>query len=88
MAGKRIKLDPIKVKHSVASEHDSKVWWMEELEGEILEFAKYIKNHYGIKYNDTAKEHLKRIGRTSNTLKTTSAMMTGTLTDLYKYEDN
>ena len=46
---KKIKLDPAYVKHSVASEVDMKVWWLEELEGEILEFAKYVKNHYGIK---------------------------------------
>ena len=83
-----IKLDPPKVKHSIASEHDPKVWWMEELEGEVLEFAKYVKEHYGIKYNDTAKAHLQRIGKTSNNLKMTSAMALGVLEDLYKYEDN
>ncbi len=83
-----IKLDPPYVKHSVASEVDMKVWWLEELEGEILEFAKYIKKHYGIKYNDTAKAHLHRIGKTSQTLRMTSAMAMGVLEDLHKYEDN
>ena len=38
---KEIKLDRPYVKHSKASEHDPKVWWYEELEGEILEYAKY-----------------------------------------------
>tara|TARA_B100001094_G_scaffold160398_2_gene155139 strand:+ start:6752 stop:7039 length:288 start_codon:yes stop_codon:yes gene_type:complete len=83
----QIKLDPAYVKHSVASKLDMKVWWLEELEGEILEFAKYVKNHYGIKYNDTAKAHLKRIGKTSQTLRMTSAMALGVLEDLHKYED-
>lgn len=81
-----IKLDPAEVKHSVASETDMKVWWLEELEGEILEFAKYVKNHYGIKYNDTAKAHLQRIGRTSGNLRITSAMAMGVLEDLHKYK--
>ena len=49
MAKKSIKLDPAKVKHSKASDYDPKIWWLEELEGEILEFAKYVKNRYGIK---------------------------------------
>ena len=86
MAKKPIKLDPAYVKHSVASEVDMKVWWLEELEGEILEFAKYVKDHYGIKYNDTAKAHLKRIGKTSQTLRMTSAMALGVLEDLHKYK--
>ena len=83
---KKIKLDPAYVKHSVASEVDMKVWWLEELEGEILEFAKYVKDHYGIKYNDTAKAHLQRIGKTSQTLRMTSAMAMGVLEDLHKYK--
>ena len=81
-----IKLDPAEVKHSVASEVDMKVCWLEELEGEILEFAKYVKKHYGIKYNDTAKAHLQRIGRTSGNLRITSAMAMGVLEDLHKYK--
>ena len=81
-----IKLDPPRVKHSKASEFDPKIWWMEELEGEILEFAKYIKNHYNIKYNDTAMAHLTRIGKTSGNLRITSALATGVLEELHKYD--
>ena len=38
---KLIKLDPPKVRHSVASDTNDRIWWYEELEGEILDFAKY-----------------------------------------------
>ena len=86
MAKKSIKLDPAKVKHSKASDYDPKIWWLEELDGEILEFAKYVKNRYGIKYDDTAKAHLKRIGKTSQTMRMTSAMAMGVLEDLHKYK--
>ena len=83
---KKIKLDPAYVKHSVASEVDMKVWWLEELEGEILEFAKYVKNHYGIKYNDTARAHLKRIGKSTERMRVTSAIALGNLEDLHVYD--
>ena len=53
-----IKLDKPFVKHSKASEHDDKLWFLEELEAEILAFAEYMKDHYKIKYNDTARAHL------------------------------
>ena len=36
-----VKLDKAKVKHSVASKDDVRIWWLEELEGELLEFARY-----------------------------------------------
>lgn len=87
MAKKSIKLDSAKVKHSKASDYNPNIWWLEELEGEILEFAKYVKDRYGIKYDDTAKAHLKRIGKTSQTLRMTSAMAMGVLEDLHKYDE-
>tara|TARA_B100001287_G_C22506746_1_gene446267 strand:- start:433 stop:696 length:264 start_codon:yes stop_codon:yes gene_type:complete len=87
MAKKSIKLDSAKVKHSKASDYNPNIWWLEELEGEILEFAKYVKDRYGIKYDDTAKAHLKRIGKTSQTLRMTSAMAMGILEDLHKYNE-
>tara|TARA_B100002019_G_C21254735_1_gene593151 strand:- start:729 stop:992 length:264 start_codon:yes stop_codon:yes gene_type:complete len=87
MAKKSIKLDSAKVKHSKASDYNPNIWWLEELEGEILEFAKYVKDRYGIKYDDTAKAHLKRIGKTSQTLRMTSAMAMGILEDLHKYDE-
>lgn len=87
MAKKSIKLDSAKVKHSKASDYNPNIWWLEELEGEILEFAKYVKDRYGIKYDDTAKAHLKRIGKTSQTLRMTSAMAMGVLEDLHKYNE-
>ena len=87
MAKKSIKLDSVKVKHSKASDYNPNIWWLEELEGEILEFAKYVKDRYGIKYDDTAKAHLKRIGKTSQTLRMTSAMAMGILEDLHKYDE-
>ena len=52
---KEIKLDKAYVKHSKASEHDPKVWWYEELEGEILEYANdnnyFIPNKNGLLIN-------------------------------------
>ena len=87
MAKKSIKLDSAKVKHSKASDYNPNIWWLEELEGEILEFAKYVKDRYGIKYDDTAKAHLKRIGKTSQTLRMTSAIAMGVLEDLHKYDE-
>ena len=85
MAKKSIKLDSAKVKHSKASDYNPNIWWLEELEGEILEFAKYVKDRYGIKYDDTAKAHLKRIGKTSQTLRMTSAMAMGVLEEVELY---
>ena len=83
---KKIKLDPPLVKHSVASETDPKVWYLEELEGEILEFAKYVKDHYDIKFDDTARAHLERIGKSTGNLRMTSALAMGNLEDLHKYD--
>ena len=82
-----IKLDKAYVKHSKASDIDPRVWFLEELEGEILEFAMYMKNHYKIKYNDTARAHLKRIGKSTQDLRITSSLGTGVYEDLHKYED-
>ena len=81
-----IKLDKPYVKHSIASESDDRVWFLEELEGEVLEFAKYMKDHYKIKYNDTARAHLKRIGKSTQNLRVTSSLGTATFEDLHKYE--
>ena len=39
-----IKLDKPFVKHSKASIHDDKLWFLEELEAEILAFAEYMKH--------------------------------------------
>lgn len=80
-----IKLDRPKVKHSRASKENDRVWFYEELEGEILDFAEYMKKHYDIKYNDTAREHLKRIGRSIHNLKVVSSLGMGNLEDLYQY---
>ena len=82
-----IKLDKPYVKHSKASEIDSRLWFIEELEGEILEFAKYMKGHYKIKYNDTARAHLKRIGNSTRDLRITSSLGTATFEDLHNYKD-
>jgi|TARA_B100001964_G_scaffold18659_1_gene19114 hypothetical protein len=82
-----IKLDKPYVKHSIASESDDRVWFLEELEGEVLEFAKYMKDHYKIKYNDTARAHLKRIGKSTQNLRVTSSLGTATFEDLHKYKE-
>ena len=82
-----IKLDKPYVKHSIASESDDRVWFLEELEGEVLEFAKYMKDHYKIKYNDTARAHLKRIGKSTQNLRVTSSLGTATFEDLHSYKD-
>ena len=82
-----IKLDKPYVKHSIASESDDRVWFLEELEGEVLEFAKYMKDHYKIKYNDTASAHLKRIRRSTQNLRVTSSLGTATFEDLHKYKE-
>jgi len=82
-----IKLDKPYVKHSIASESDDRVWFLEELEGEVLEFAKYMKDHYKIKYNDTARAHLKRIGKSTQNLRVTSSLGTAIFEDLHKYKE-
>ena len=81
-----IKLDKPYVKHSKASELDDKIWFLEELEAEILEFAKYMKDHYKIKYNDTARAHLQRIGKSTQNMRITSSLGSATFSDLHKYE--
>ena len=83
---KKIKLDPAHVKHSIASESDPRVWHLEELEGEILDFAKYLKDHYNIKYNDTARAHLERIGKSTRNMRITSSLATGCFEDLHTYD--
>ena len=81
-----MKLDKPYVKHSKASEVDDKIWFLEELEAEILEFAKYMKDHYKIKYNDTARAHLQRIGKSTQNMRITSALALGNLEDLHVYD--
>jgi len=81
-----IKLDKPFVKHSKASKHDDKLWFLEELEAEILSFAEYMKDHYKIKYNDTARAHLKRIGKSTERMRVTSAIALGNLEDLHNYD--
>lgn len=83
---KEIKLDRPKVKHSVASKDNDRIWFYEELEGEILDFAFYMKKHYNIKYNDTARAHLKRIGKSINNMKVVSSLGFGNLEDLHNYD--
>ena len=81
-----VKLDPPKVKHSLASKSDDRVWFYEELEGEVLDFAHYMKKHYKIKYNETAMAHVKRIGKSIHNLKVVSALGFGNLEELYEYD--
>jgi len=81
-----MKLDKPYVKHSKASEVDDKIWFLEELEAEILAFAEYMKNQYKKKYNDTAKAHLRRIGKSTQNMRITSALATSTIDDLHTYE--
>ena len=80
-----VKLDPPKVKHSRASDDNDRIWFYEELEGEILDFAKYMKKHYDIKYTDTAMAHLKRIGASINNLKMVSGLGFGDVMGIYDY---
>jgi hypothetical protein len=85
---KEIKLDKAYVKHSKASKHDPKVWWYEELEGEVLEYAKYCTRKSNVLKGDPVHlAHLKRIGKTIHGLKMTSSMSMGTLEDLYEYDE-
>ena len=80
-----VKLDPPKVKHSRASDDNDRIWFYEELEGEILDFAKYMKKHYDIKYNDTSMAHLKRIGASINNLKMVSGLGFGDVMGIGDY---
>ena len=80
-----VKLDPPKVKHSRASDDNDRIWFYEELEGEILDFARYLKRHYDIKYNDTSMAHLKRIGSSINNLKMVSGLGFGDVAGIYDY---
>lgn len=80
-----VKLDPPKVKHSRASDENDRVWFYEELEGEVIEFALYIKKHYKIKFNETAMAHLKRIGSSIHNMKVVSGLGFGDVEGLYDY---
>ena len=82
-----IKLDPPKVKHSVAGNDNDRIWFYEELEGEVLDFAFYMKKHYNIKYNDTARAHLKRIGKSIHNMKVVSGLGFGNLEDMHNYDE-
>jgi hypothetical protein len=46
-----------------------------------------MKDHYKIKYNDTARAHLKRIGKSTQNLRVTSSLGTATFEDLHKYKE-
>ena len=80
-----VKLDRPKVKHSRASDHNDRVWFYEELEGEILDFARYMKKHYDIKFTETAMAHLKRIGQSIHNMKVVSGLGFGDVEGLYDY---
>jgi hypothetical protein len=83
---KLIKLDPPKVRHSVASDTNDRIWWYEELEGEILDFAKYCsKKAKVLKGDEGAIARLSRVGKSINNLKMVSAMAMGDLQDLYTF---
>ena len=45
-----------------------------------------MKDHYKIKYNDTARAHLKRIGKSTERMRVTSALALGNLEDLHNYD--
>ena len=82
-----VKLDPPRVKHSRASDENDRIWFYEELEGEILDFARYVKRHYDIKYNETSMAHLKRIGSSINNLKMVSGLGFGDVAGIYDYSE-
>ena len=68
------KLDKLIVKHSIASESDDRVWFYEELEAEILDFAKYIvKKAKNLKGDPGAVARLSRVGKSINNLKISSS---------------
>ena len=84
---KKIKLDPAYVKHSKASKGDDRVWFYEELEGEILEFARYcIRKSNVLKGDPLARAHLKRIGQSIHDMKVCSSLSMGTYENLYEYD--
>ena len=84
---KKIKLDKPYIKHSKASEGDDRVWFYEELEGEILEFARYcIRKSNVLKGDPLAQAHLKRIGKSIHNMKVCSSLSMGTYEDLYEYD--
>lgn len=84
---KEIRLDKPYVKHSKAGDDDTKVWFYEELEGEILAYAQYcVRKSNCLKGDPIHKAHLKRIGNSLHNLKTTSSLAFGNYEDLYKYE--
>ena len=81
-----VKLDKAKVKHSVASKDDVRVWWLEELEGELLEFARYcVKKSGNLKGDDVATALFSRVGKSINNLKISSSLSTGTYQDLFTF---
>ncbi len=81
------KLDKPQVRHSIASESDDRVWFYEELEGEILDFAKYIVNKANkLKGDPGAVARLSRIGKSINNLKISSSIAMGTYQDLYTFK--
>ncbi len=78
-------LDKIKALHSVASETDTRVWWYEELEAEILAMMKYcVQKAKVLKGDPKAKAHLVRVGKSIDNLKISSSLSMGNLEDLYK----
>jgi len=84
---KKIKLDKPYIKHSKASEDDTKVWFYEELEGEVLEFAKYcIRKSNVLKGDPIARAHLRRIGQSIHDMKVCSSLSMGTYENLYEYD--
>ena len=81
------KLDKAEVRHSIASESDDRVWFYEELEGEILDFAKYVvKKAKTLKGDSGAVARLSRIGKSINNLKMSSSIAMGTYQDLYTFK--
>jgi len=84
---KKIILDKPYIKHSKASEDDTKVWFYEELEGEVLEFAKYcIRKSNVLKGDPIARAHLRRIGQSIHNMKVCSSLSMGTYENLYEYD--
>ena len=80
-------LDKPKVKHSKASEDDVRIWWYEELEAEILDFAKYcVKKSDILKGDKVATAMRSRGGKSINNLKISSSLSTGTYEDLFKFK--
>jgi|TARA_B110000444_G_C18803122_1_gene578492 hypothetical protein len=81
-----VKLDKAKTKHSLASKDDVRIWWLEELEGELLAFAKYcVRKSNNLKGDETAIELFSRVGKSINDLKISSSLSTGTYQDLFTF---